>query len=141
MIRIKRVYEPAVASDGHRVLVDRLWPRGMPKAAAGMDEWLREVAPSHGLRRWYSQRWDEFCIRYFKELEAKPELVWHLRRMAKRRTVTLLFGARETEHNNAAALKIFLDCCASRKPASSRVPKAPTSGTKAKSKGRDRRTA
>jgi uncharacterized protein YeaO (DUF488 family) len=115
MIKIKRIYEPASSGDGYRVLVDRVWPRGVTRESARIKEWLSDVAPSHDLRRWYAhdpKRWKEFCRRYFAELEGKPEIVRHLRRIANRKTVTLLFSARETTWNNAAALKIYLDRCA-----------------------------
>lgn len=112
MIKVKRIYEPASSRDGYRVLVDRVWPRGVSRASARIEEWLSDVAPSHELRRWYAHdptRWKEFCRRYFGELEEKPELVGHLRQIANRKTVTLLFSARETRCNNAAALKTYLD--------------------------------
>ncbi len=114
MIKVKRIYEPAVANDGYRVLVDRIWPRGLTKDSARIEEWSREIAPSHELRRWYAhdpRRWDQFCCRYFAELERKPDIVRKLRQIADRRTVTLLFGAREASRNNAVALKIYLDGC------------------------------
>lgn len=112
MIKVKRIYEPAVPNDGYRILVDRIWPRGLTKESARIKEWLPEVAPSHELRRWYAhdpERWDEFCRRYFAELEGKANVIRNLRRIADQKTVTLLFGARETTRNNAAALKIYLD--------------------------------
>lgn len=111
MIKLKRIYEPAARGDGYRLLVDRVWPRGVAKEAAHLDEWLPDIAPSQKLRRWYAhdpKRWEKFCREYFAELNGKPELVDRLRRMSKRKTVTLLFGARETVLNNAAALKAYL---------------------------------
>jgi uncharacterized protein YeaO (DUF488 family) len=112
MIKVKRIYETASSGDGYRVLVDRIWPRGVARESARIKEWLPEIAPSPDLRRWYAhdpKRWDEFCLRYFVELKGKPEIVRHLRGIAGRKTMTLLFGARETMWNNAAALKIYLD--------------------------------
>lgn len=111
MIKIKRIYESAARGDGYRLLVDRLWPRGISKEAARIDEWLPDIAPSPALRRWYAhdpKRWDEFRHRYFAELDGKPELVDRLRRMSTRKTVTLLFSSREGVLNNAAALKAYL---------------------------------
>lgn len=111
--QIKRVYENPSPVDGYRVLVDNLWPRGLTKEKASVDEWLRDLAPSTALRRWYgheSARWDEFKRRYFAELESEPaaEAVKHLRKLAKRRRVTLLYGSREEKLNNAAALQEYL---------------------------------
>lgn len=112
MIRVKRVYEPPAAEDGHRYLVERLWPRGLRKDALLLDGWLREVAPSDGLRRWFNHdpaKWDEFQRRYAAELDERPES-WHpLLEAARQGTVTLLFSARDTEHNNAVALKAYLE--------------------------------
>ncbi len=106
-IRVKRVYEPAAGEDGYRVLVDRLWPRGTTKAAASVDEWARELAPSQELRKWFahrSERFDEFRRRYREELRSHGEELEALRARARKETVTLLFGARDTEHNNAVVL-------------------------------------
>lgn len=111
MIKLKRIYEPAARGDGYRLLVDRIWPRGVSKQAAQIDEWLPDVAPSHELRRWYAhdpKRWKQFCRKYFAELDDKPEIVDRVRAMSKRETLTLLFGSRETVLNNAAALKRYL---------------------------------
>lgn len=108
---IKRVYEPASPDDGYRVLVDRLWPRGVSKERARLDEWLRDVAPSASLRRWFGHdpaRWDEFRRRYAAELASHADLLDALRRRARRGRVTLLFGARDTEHNDAVALRDIL---------------------------------
>ncbi|MGI0037111.1 MAG: DUF488 domain-containing protein [Nitrososphaera sp.] len=108
-IKIKRVYNQPEDSDGIRVLVDRLWPRGLPKEKAQVDEWLKEIAPSGELRKWFghkAERWHEFRQRYGEELKSsdKQELVQRLRALAKRGTVTLLFGAKDAEHNNAKVL-------------------------------------
>ena len=113
-IRTRRVYLPPSPSDGYRVLVDRLWPRGLRKEEARIDLWLREVAPSDALRRWFGhdpQRWPEFRERYFRELSGRAELLAPLARRARRGRVTLLFGAREERRNNASALQAWLETC------------------------------
>lgn len=112
MIRIRRVYEPPSASDGRRVLIDRLWPRGVSKAAARIDEWRREVAPSDALRRWFGHdpdRFPEFRRRYRAELLPRRELLasWAVEGAA--RTLTLVFAARDAEHSNAAVLRELLE--------------------------------
>jgi uncharacterized protein YeaO (DUF488 family) len=109
---IKRVYEPPERSDGRRILVDRLWPRGLSKAVAAIDFWAKDVAPSHELRRWYGhvpEKWPEFKRRYFAELDVNSEGVTRLRVHMGRGKVTLLFGSKETRLNNAAALKEYLE--------------------------------
>ena len=111
-IAVKRVYEPAAPSDGHRVLVDRLWPRGLTKEDAALDEWTKELAPSPALRKWFGHdpaRWEGFRHRYASELDAAAEYWRPLATQASRRRVTLLYGARDEEHNNAVALKCYLD--------------------------------
>ncbi len=111
-IQAKRVYEPASSRDGARFLVDRLWPRGVKRDALRLDGWLKDVAPSDGLRRWFghdSKKWKEFRRRYFAELDRKAETWRPLLDTARARTVTLLFGARDTQHNNAVALKEYLE--------------------------------
>lgn len=111
-LAVKRVYEPPAPGDGLRVLVDRLWPRGLTKAKAKIDRWAKELAPSSDLRRWYAhdaEKWPEFRRRYFKELEAQAEALRSLAREARRRKVTLLFGAKEPRLNNAVALKEALE--------------------------------
>lgn len=111
MVRIKRVYDEPAAEDGQRILVDRLWPRGISKDKAHIDEWLKEIAPSDELRKWFGHdpaRWEEFRERYRQELEAKAELVAGLRELAAEGTVTLLFAAKDEEHNNAVVLKEML---------------------------------
>jgi uncharacterized protein YeaO (DUF488 family) len=108
---IKRVYDRPAKSDGYRVLVDRIWPRGLSKDGAHIDEWLKDIAPSTALRKWFGHdpdRWKEFARRYFLELKANPAVTARLRTLARGRRVTLLFGARDTQHNNAAALKAYL---------------------------------
>jgi uncharacterized protein YeaO (DUF488 family) len=112
MIGIKRVYEEAGVSDGTRILVDRLWPRGLSKDQAQVDLWLREVAPSNELRTWFGHepsKWEEFRKRYFAELAQHPEAVGPIRQALARGRVTLLYGAKDELHNNAAALREFLN--------------------------------
>ncbi len=109
MIRLKRAYEPADQGDGHRVLVERLWPRGLRKEQAHFDEWLKGIAPSDALRKWFHQdadRWSEFRRRYVRELHAEPAkpVLEQLARRAKREPVTLVYGAHDTEHNSAVVL-------------------------------------
>lgn len=111
-IRVKRAYAPPDSSDGCRVLVDRLWPRGVGKEGARIDEWIREIAPSDELRKWYNHvpdRWPEFRRRYFAELAEKTELVAELLAISQSGLLTLVFGAKDEEHNNAVALKDFLE--------------------------------
>ena len=106
-IQIKRVYEPAAKADGFRVLVDRLWPRGVSKDKAAIDLWLKEVAPSHELRKWFghaASRWDEFQRRYAAEIEANAEPFERLAGLARDEAVTLLFATREPEHHHAVFL-------------------------------------
>jgi uncharacterized protein YeaO (DUF488 family) len=112
MIRLKRVYEPAEADDGARFLVERLWPRGMRKEALDLDGWLKDVAPSTPLRRWFGHdpaRWDEFRRRYTDELDARPSAWQPIVEAARRNTVTLLFSSHDVEHNNAVALREYLE--------------------------------
>lgn len=110
-IRVKRVYDPPSAADGLRILVDRLWPRGLTKEAAALERWDRDVAPSNELRKEFGHdhsRWEEFRARYFAELDANTEPVERLAGEARKGTVTLLFAARDTERNNAVALREYL---------------------------------
>jgi len=112
MIQLKRIYDPPDPHDGIRILVDRLWPRGMKKENLHMDEWIRDVAPSDALRHWFTHdpaKWDEFRRRYNIELEKKPEVWRPLFNAAQRSTVTLLFSSHNLEQNNAVALKSFLE--------------------------------
>jgi len=111
-IRVKRAYAPPLRNDGCRVLVDRLWPRGVGKVEARIDEWRREIAPSDELRRWYGhepEKWPEFRRRYFAELAEKEEIVAELVDKARGEELTLVFGAKDEEHNNAVALKEYLE--------------------------------
>ena len=112
MIHVKRVYEPADPEDGTRFLVDRLWPRGLAKEALALDGWLKDLAPSDALRRWFGHdpaRWEEFQRRYAAELDARPDAWRPILEAARQGRVTLLFSARDTQHNNAVALKAYLD--------------------------------
>jgi uncharacterized protein YeaO (DUF488 family) len=107
MLRVKRAYEPKATSDGWRILVDRLWPRGMSKSRVAIDEWIKDVAPSSELRRWFAhdpKKWPEFRRRYKRELRAQSDLVDRLARLARRERVTLVFGARDEAHNDAIVL-------------------------------------
>jgi uncharacterized protein YeaO (DUF488 family) len=112
MIKIKRVYEKPTKEDGWRVLVDRLWPRGMTKEAAHSDAWMKDVAPSDALRKWFgheSEKWTGFQKRYRSELKKKKELVAQLKKMGKEHgTLTLLYGAKDEEHNEAVVLADIL---------------------------------
>jgi uncharacterized protein YeaO (DUF488 family) len=107
MLRLKRVYEPPARSDGERILVDRLWPRGLSKKDAAVDAWLKDLAPSTELRRWFGhdpRKWTEFQRRYRSELRAHADLVRDLAERAARGTVTLIYGARDEEHSDAVVL-------------------------------------
>ncbi len=106
-VRLKRAYEPAEVADGYRVLIDRLWPRGVSRQRASLDEWARELAPSPELRRWFGHepsRFEEFRRRYKRELRAKRPRLAELRRRARDGTVTLVYAARDPEHNGAVVL-------------------------------------
>ena len=109
MVRIKRVYEQAAKEDGYRVLVDRLWPRGMKKEAAKIDLWMKEVAPSDELRKSFHhdvRKWPDFHKKYRAELKKKADLLAELKKMEREHgTLTLLFGARDPEHNQAVVLR------------------------------------
>ncbi|MCC7236012.1 MAG: DUF488 domain-containing protein [Bryobacterales bacterium] len=110
-LQIKRIQEDAGAGDGTRILVDRLWPRGHTKASVKHDLWLRDVAPSTELRRWFGhepERWPEFRKRYFAELKSQPEAWAPIVDALRKSNVTLLFAAHDEEHNNAVALREFL---------------------------------
>ncbi len=111
-IAVKRVYEEPAQSDGVRILVDRLWPRGLTKEAARIDHWAKGVSPSNELRRWYGHdpdKWPEFRRRYFSELDQNPDAVAELRQHLKGQRVTLLFSSKEDRLNNAVALKDYMD--------------------------------
>jgi uncharacterized protein YeaO (DUF488 family) len=113
-LQVKRVYDPPSNDDGIRVLVDRLWPRGLTKATAAVDLWLKDIAPSVTLRRWFNHdpspsRWSEFTQRYYEELDNKKPSIAALAGAVGQGRVTLLFGARDPDHNNAVALFRYLN--------------------------------
>jgi uncharacterized protein YeaO (DUF488 family) len=111
-IQLKGAREDAARSDGYRILVDRVWPRGVSKGRLQLDDWAKDVAPSTELRKWFNhdrERWEEFRRRYFRELDDRPEAIGGLIERARRQTVTLVFGARDTRFNNAVALKEYLE--------------------------------
>ncbi len=112
MIELKRVYDKPGPHEGTRFLVERLWPRGLRKAAVHMDGWQKEAGPSSNLRKWFShdpKKWIEFQHRYFVELDGRPEAWEPIAKAAERGTVTLLYSSHDTEHNNAVALKHYLE--------------------------------
>ncbi|MFO7177707.1 MAG: DUF488 domain-containing protein [Pseudomonadota bacterium] len=129
-LRVKRVYDPPSPSDGYRILVDRVWPRGLSKEAIRLDRWCKDVAPSTSLRKWFGhdpEKWAAFQERYFAELDAHPEALEELVEACRGTTVTLLFGAKDAEHNNAVALKTYLEQRARRaRPRLRRTMKAAT---------------
>jgi uncharacterized protein YeaO (DUF488 family) len=112
MLKLRRIYLPPTPSDGYRVLVDRLWPRGLSKSKAHVDLWMKDIGPSNGLRKWFGhdpKRWIAFRARYWRELRRKSQLVLELKKLLKKqRAVTLLFSARDEQHNQAVALSAFL---------------------------------
>ena len=110
-IRVKRIYELPEPADGYRLLVDRIWPRGVTKESAALDTWMKEVAPSTELRRWFGHdatRWPEFERRYAVELDTRQDLVAEILSRARDRRVTLLYSARDPDHNQAVALAEYL---------------------------------
>lgn len=110
-VAIKRVYEPAAADDGRRILVDRLWPRGLTKEKAAVDLWLKEVAPSAELRKWFGhdpKKWGEFQRRYRAELDSNEEAVQTLKQAIGKGPATLVYGAHDEQHNQAVALRDWL---------------------------------
>jgi uncharacterized protein YeaO (DUF488 family) len=110
-VRLKRAYDPVAATDGYRVLVDRIWPRGVTREEAHLDEWARELAPSTGLRRWFGHdpaRFEEFQRRYIEELASQSQKLRELRARAREGTLTLVYAARDTEHNDAVVLAEIL---------------------------------
>ena len=112
VILIKRVYDPSAKEDGTRFLIDRLWPRGIKKEALSMEGWLKQIAPSVGLRRWFGHdpaKWQEFRERYRAELANQSEACQTLLEAAKRGTITLLYSAHDTDHNNAKVLQSYLE--------------------------------
>ncbi len=112
MIKLKRAYDPPDKEDGFRVLVDRIWPRGAKKEDLVLDLWLKEIAPSSPLRKWFGhdpQRWPEFCQRYEAELKEKGDVIGSLKEKSDHGSLTLVFSAKDAEHNNAVALKKYLE--------------------------------
>ncbi|WP_420627598.1 DUF488 domain-containing protein [Candidatus Leptofilum sp.] len=110
--QIKRIYDTPDSHDGFRVLVDRLWPRGIRKEDAQLDLWLGDISPSSRLRKWFGHdptRWDDFLERYFAELDANPQVVTELFQKATSGKITLLFAAKDVQHNHAVALKMYLE--------------------------------
>lgn len=120
-VRIKRIYESAAADDGMRILVDRLWPRGIRKDQAAFDRWVRDIAPSDALRQWFGHdpvRWPEFRERYAEELRGHAELLRELRALAREGPITLLYSAHDEAHNNAVVIReALLGRLPARKPA------------------------
>lgn len=111
-VKVKRVYDAPARSDGHRTLVDRLWPRGLSREAAKLDAWEKELAPSAELRTWFAHapsKWIPFKRRYFRELDQRKGAIQKLLDTCSRRTVTLLFAAKDTARNNAVVLKEYVD--------------------------------
>ena len=111
MVKTKRVYEPASDADGYRVLIDRLWPRGVSRERARLDEWAKDLAPSDELRRWFGhdpERFEEFRSRYVRELSANEAALDDLRERARNGTVTIVFGTKDAEHSNAAVMADLL---------------------------------
>jgi len=111
-IRLKRAYEEPSPDDGTRILVERLWPRGLSKDEAAIDVWPKEVGPSTGLRKWYGhdpEKWEEFRRRYRSELDERAEAIGELKRVIRKGPVTFVFAARDMEHNSAVALKEYLE--------------------------------
>lgn len=111
-VLLKRAYEPAEPRDGFRILVDRLWPRGVSKSSAHIDLWFKEIAPSTALRKWFSHdplKWSEFRDQYFLELRDNPEAVEQLIEHVHRGVVTLVYGAKDKEHSHAVILKEYLE--------------------------------
>lgn len=111
-VKLKRAYDTAARSDGHRILVDRIWPRGVARGELRIADWIKDAAPSTELRQWFGHepaRWPEFKRRYFRELDRRPEVLAPLVEQSRAGTVTLVFAAKDAEHNNAVALKEYLE--------------------------------
>jgi len=112
VIKLKRIYEKPLKEDGFRILVERLWPRGFTKGRAAINLWLKDIAPSSELRKWFGHdpaRWEEFRNRYWAELTEKKELSASLKQKSKQGTVTLIYSSSDEKHNSAVALKMFLE--------------------------------
>src|SRR6478735_9513718 len=111
MIHLKRAYDPASSTDGTRLLIERLWPRGVKKTSLKIKSWIKDVAPSTELRKWFSHdpaKWEKFRSRYFDELKANPDAWQPIIDAARHGTVTLIYSSHDTEHNNAVALQAYL---------------------------------
>jgi uncharacterized protein YeaO (DUF488 family) len=124
MITLKRAYDPISRSDGRRVLVERLWPRGLSKTKLHVDEWLKEAGPSTELRKWFGhdpQKWDMFCRRYARELDSRKDAWQPIVSAARRGHVTLIYSSHDTEHNNALALQKYLRLKMRRRTATKRA--------------------
>ena len=120
MLQLKRAYEPKASSDGRRILVDRVWPRGLSRKRLAIDDWMKELAPSTELRRWFAhdpKKWPEFQRRYKQELRTHSELVGRLASLARRGRATLVFGARDETHNDAVVLAAVVRRLMARAPA------------------------
>ena len=128
MLKLKRAYEPASRDDGRRLLVERLWPRGVSKDTLRVEEWIKDVAPSTELRKWFGhdpEKWDQFRRKYFKELDAHEDAWRPILAASRRGPVTLVYSAHDEVHNNAVALKEYLQ--AKRRPGGSAGKRAPRS--------------
>ena len=124
LIKLKRAYQPVSRSDGARLLVERLWPRGVSKEKLRVDAWLKEAGPSTELRKWFNhdpEKWDEFRRRYFRELDSRPEAWQGIVSAARRGRVTLVYSSHDTHHNNAVALQEYVQRKARRRAASNRT--------------------
>jgi uncharacterized protein YeaO (DUF488 family) len=112
VIKIKRIYDAPTKEDGYRILIDRIWPRGLTKEKAKIDLWLKEIAPSDDLRKWFAhdpEKWEEFKNKYKEELKTRQELLHKIKQLAREKgTVTMLYSAKDEKHNNAVALNDFL---------------------------------
>lgn len=113
-ISLKRAYDAPSDDDGRRILVDRLWPRGLRRESARIDDWLKDIAPSHDLRKWFShdpKKWKEFQRRYCAELDSEPgvKTLWQIAEVASAERVTLLYAAKDEQHNNAVVLKLVIE--------------------------------
>jgi len=131
MLKLKRAYEPASRNDGRRLLVERLWPRGVSKDMLHVEAWIKDVAPSTELRKWFGhdpEKWDQFRTKYFKELDAHPDTWRPILAASRRGQVTLVYSSHDEAHNNAVALKEYLQ--AKQRRAAS--PARPTTATKAR---------
>jgi uncharacterized protein YeaO (DUF488 family) len=112
MIQLKRAYDPAAPDDGRRFLIERLWPRGIRKEDLPLDDWIKDAAPGTELRKWFHHdpvKWKEFQRRYFNELDSRPEVLAPILKAARHGRVTLIFSSHDAEHNNAVALKSYLE--------------------------------